>query len=239
MIGYTLCLSDGAPPLPPPQAGSECGPVVPGTQPPTDSSISIADLNPCPLKACCSNWGFCGVFPSHCDVHAPKGGGPGTRLKGFQNTCISNCDTKLKAGNEPPKEFQRIGYYESWNFGRKCLWLKVKNANTDGSYTHMHWGFAEIEPNTWKVVIKDDNHQWKDFKALSLKRIISFGGWAYSTEPATYNILRQAIIDNRDTFASNLAQFVNDEGKSCYLFDFPFFFLLFSLSFLVHLIGSF
>jgi GH18 family chitinase len=45
-----------------------------------------------------------------------------------------------------------------------------------------------------------------------VKRIVSFGGWAYSTEAATYNILQQAIITNRDTFASNIAQFLNDEG---------------------------
>lgn len=119
----------------------------------------------------------------------------------------------IKNNSGPPAAFQRVGYYESWNLQRNCLWLKAKNANTDGSYTHIHWGFAEIDPVTWKPVIKDDNHQWGDFKALSnVKRIVSFGGWAYSTEPATYNIIRQAIINNRDTFASNLAQFVQDEG---------------------------
>jgi GH18 family chitinase len=45
-----------------------------------------------------------------------------------------------------------------------------------------------------------------------VKRIVSFGGWAYSTEPATYNIIRQAIITNREVFATNLAKFVMDEG---------------------------
>ena len=73
LLGYNMCLSEGATPLPPPQQGSECGPLVPGTKQPSNRSASIADLNPCPLKACCSNWGFCGPFPEHCDVHAPKG----------------------------------------------------------------------------------------------------------------------------------------------------------------------
>lgn len=45
-----------------------------------------------------------------------------------------------------------------------------------------------------------------------MKRVVSIGGWAYSTEPATYNILRQAIIDNRDLFATNIATFLDDEG---------------------------
>ncbi|RYO80140.1 hypothetical protein DL764_009933 [Monosporascus ibericus] len=213
LAGYNMCLSEGTAPLPPPQQGTECGPLVPGTKPPKDKSISLADLNPCPLKACCSNWGFCGPFAAHCEIHAPKGGGPGSKLPGFQSTCVSNCGNEIKQNSGPPAAFERIGYYESWNLGRDCLWLKAKNANNDLSYTHIHWGFAEIDPNAWKPVIKDPYKQWADFKALEdVKRIVSFGGWAYSTEPATYNIIRQAIIDNREKFATNLAQFVKDEG---------------------------
>lgn len=60
-------------------------------------------MNPCPLKACCSNWGFCGVFPGHCDVHAPEGGGPGTKEIGFQNTCVSNCGSEIKTNSVPLK----------------------------------------------------------------------------------------------------------------------------------------
>jgi hypothetical protein len=76
---------------------TECGPLVPNTPILTDRTKSLADLNPCPLKACCSNWGFCGVFPGHCALHAPEGGGPGTKEKGFQNTCVSNCENEIKS----------------------------------------------------------------------------------------------------------------------------------------------
>lgn len=38
--GYNICLSTGTAPLPPPQQGTECGPLVPGTRPPTDPSVS-------------------------------------------------------------------------------------------------------------------------------------------------------------------------------------------------------
>jgi GH18 family chitinase len=142
-----------------------------------------------------------------------EGGGPGTKLPEFRTTCISNCGNEIKQNSGPPAAFQRIGYYESWNLGRDCLWLKAKNANTDGSYTHMHWGFIEIDSKTFKPVIVDKYKQWDDFKKLkNMKRIISFGGWAYSTEAATYNIIRSAIIQNRETFATNIAQFLNDEG---------------------------
>ena len=96
---------------------------------------------------------------------------------------------------------------------RDCLWLKAKNANTDGSYTHIHWGFLEIDSSTFKPVIVDKHQQWADFKKLKdVKRIVSFGGWAYSTDAATYNIIRSAIINNRENFATNIAKFLTDEG---------------------------
>ncbi|KAK4184949.1 hypothetical protein QBC35DRAFT_538819 [Podospora australis] len=212
ILGYNLCVSDGFPPLPPPQAGTKCGPLVPGTRHPSPT-MSLADLNPCPLKACCSNWGFCGPFAVHCDIHHPPGGGPGSKEKGFQQRCVSNCGMEIKNNSGPPSTFQRIGYYESYNMKRKCLWLPAKRARVDDSYTHIHWGFAEIDPNGWKVIITDPQNQWADVKALKgVKRIISFGGWAYSTEPATWWIIRRAIIENRDQFARNVAEFLAKEG---------------------------
>ncbi|RMI98451.1 hypothetical protein CDV36_016106 [Fusarium kuroshium] len=183
-----MCLGPGASPMPPLQEGAECGPLVPGTKTPTNTSISIADLNPCPLKACCSDWGFCGVFPGHCNDNSPEGGGPGTKKKGYQNTCVSNCGNKIKQNSGAPAEFQRIGYYEAFGMGRDCLWLKAEDANTDGSYTHIHWAFASIDPSTWTPVIKEGKNEWADFKKLKAKRIVSFGGWADSTEPGKYNI---------------------------------------------------
>ncbi|KAI0545561.1 hypothetical protein F4679DRAFT_461506 [Xylaria curta] len=96
LIGYNMCRSKGTAPLPPPQQGTECGPLFPGTKQLTNSSISIADLNPCPLKACCSNWGFCGPFPAHCDVHAPEGGGPGSKLHGFQSSTTVIISNKIR-----------------------------------------------------------------------------------------------------------------------------------------------
>ncbi|KAF2226558.1 hypothetical protein BDZ85DRAFT_316064 [Elsinoe ampelina] len=213
LVGNSMCISSGYVPLPPAQQGTECGPTVPGTPRPAGGSFSLANLNECPIKACCSNWGFCGVFPAHCNINAPEGGGPGSKLPGAASTCVSNCGVELKVNGPPPPSFGRIGYYESWNFDRECLYLSAKNANTDGTYTHMHWGFADIDPNTWKPIIKDPHNQWNDFKRLpEMKRIVSFGGWAYSTEPATYKIIRSAIIDNYLVFAKNLAQFAANEG---------------------------
>jgi len=41
------------------------------------------------------------------------------------------------------------------------------------------------------------------------KRILSFGGWSFSTDTDTYPIFRQSVTaTNRETFANNVVQFV-------------------------------
>jgi chitinase len=48
--------------------GVVCGPQKPGTQAPsgTYNGFDLALLNQCPLKACCSGWGFCGTTAELC-----------------------------------------------------------------------------------------------------------------------------------------------------------------------------
>ncbi|KAJ5600696.1 hypothetical protein N7450_001763 [Penicillium hetheringtonii] len=46
-------------------------------------------------------------------------------------------------------------------------------------------------------------------KLKGVKRIISLGGWAFSTDPQTYNIFREAVkAENREIFANNVADFL-------------------------------
>jgi LysM repeat protein len=51
-VGTIMCLSTGDPPMPAPLDNAVCGPQVPGTEAPTNGT-ALADLNPCPLNACC------------------------------------------------------------------------------------------------------------------------------------------------------------------------------------------
>jgi hypothetical protein len=51
-----ICVSKGSPPMPAEVSDAQCGPQVPGTKPPKDMS-KLADLNPCPLNACCNIFG--------------------------------------------------------------------------------------------------------------------------------------------------------------------------------------
>lgn len=210
MTGMNICLSTGKPPMPAPVANAICGPTVPKTTKPTNGT-NLADLNPCPLNACCNIWGQCGISGEFCVEKRGPSGNPGTAPPGV-NGCVSSCGTDIKNKDAAPGSFGRVGYYESWNLDRPCLNLLAKDANTDGSYTHMHWAFVPID-SSFKPALNDSYKQWADFKALNTKRIASFGGWGYSTDPATYNALRSAMsAANRATFAANIAKFVSDEG---------------------------
>ncbi|KAL4820368.1 hypothetical protein BDW67DRAFT_172610 [Aspergillus spinulosporus] len=220
--GINICLSNGDPPMPGPVANAVCGPTKPGTERPTDGT-PIEDLNPCPLNVCCNIWGQCGINEEFCIEKRGPAGNPGTSPPNT-NGCVSSCGVDIHNTEHSPVNYGRIGYYETWNFNRDCLWLRAENANTDLSYTHIHWAFAEVDSSDWSVKIVDTYKQWEDFKSLeNIKRIISFGGWGYSTQPETYNILREAMSPpNRKTFATNVAAFVAEHELDDVDFDWEY-----------------
>lgn len=222
LAGVNICLSKGDPPMPAPIPNAICGPTKPGTKRPTDDT-DLADLNPCPLNVCCNIWGQCGITSEFCLEERGPSGNPGTSPPGTDG-CVSSCGTNITNNDDAPSSFGRIGYYETWNFNRSCLHLRSRHANTDGSYTHVHWAFAEIDTSDFSVKIVDDYNQWDEFKnVLSAKKIISFGGWGYSTEAETYNILREAMSPaNRAKFATNIADFLEDEEIDGVDFDWEY-----------------
>lgn len=56
-----------------------------------------------------------------------------------------------------------------------------------------------------------------------IKRIISFGGWAFSTEAPTYNIFLTGVTPaNRSLLATNVANFVNEHGLNGVDFDWKY-----------------
>ncbi len=126
--------------------------------------------------------------------------------------------------SDAPAKFGRVGYYESWNFDRNCLYLQAKSANTDGTYTIIHWAFMEIDTESWSPKIKDPHKQWSGFTNLAgVKKVISFGGWGYSTEPQTYNILRQAMgPEHRAQFAGNVVKFLVENNLDGADFDWEY-----------------
>ncbi|KAK3956166.1 hypothetical protein QBC32DRAFT_251260 [Pseudoneurospora amorphoporcata] len=201
-----MCLSEGNPPFPAPIANAVCGPQKPGSKPPTDGS-NIADLNPCPLNACCNIWGQCGITKDFCvDTNT---GAPGTAKPGTYG-CISNCGTDIVKGDGSGAI--KVAYFEGFNLGRDCLFQDASQIDTS-QYTHIHFGFATLTPD-YEVEVGDvlSSYQFEEFTRIrGAKRILSFGGWDFSTLPATYFIFREGVTAaNRLKMATNIANFIKE-----------------------------
>lgn len=204
--GVKICLSTGAAPLPAPVEGTVCGPQKPGTKAPA-AGQSLASLNPCPINACCNMYGQCGITPDFCTKVPSPRGNPGTAPAG-KIACISNCGIEIVNKAKAPATSVNVGYYESWNMDRKCLTQKASEINAK-AYTHLHWAFAIVNDD-YCVALNDTHKQFDDFTKLQgVKKIISLGGWGYSTDPATYNKLREAISPKyAETFANSIVDFI-------------------------------
>ncbi|KAI0182679.1 chitinase [Xylaria flabelliformis] len=208
-VGTIICLSSGDPPMPAPVANALCGPQVPGTtKPPKGTDIS--KLNPCPLNACCDVWGQCGTTTEFCTNTST--GAPGTAQPGT-NGCISNCGTDI-VFSDAPAVFRRIAYFQGYNLDRPCLYMDSSQIDPS-KYTHLHYAFATLSPE-YEVLIGNQLSAYEFQKFLSIKgpkRILTFGGWDFSTNPQTYQIFRNAVTAaNRVTVAHKIADFINKSG---------------------------
>ncbi|PKY00745.1 glycoside hydrolase [Aspergillus campestris IBT 28561] len=208
--GTVMCLSTGTPPMPAPLENAVCGPQMPGTPIPSDTT-NLTHLNPCPLNACCNVWGQCGITDEFCIDTST--GAPGSSEQGTAG-CISNCGTQL-VRSDAPEVFRSIAYYQGYSFnGRQCLYQDA--LQIDGSkYTHLHFAFATLTDD-YEVVFEDKimEYEFSNFlKIAGPKKILSFGGWGFSTNPDTYHIFRQGVKPaNRLKFATNVANFIEDRG---------------------------
>ncbi|OJJ04322.1 hypothetical protein ASPVEDRAFT_54512 [Aspergillus versicolor CBS 583.65] len=218
--GLRICLSEGYPPLPDPRPDAACGPTVPGTVMPMDGQ-PLADLNPCPLNACCNILGNCGVSPEFCINEVGPTGNPGTAPADHKG-CISNCGMEILENSDEPAEFLRIGYYASFNLDRPCLNLRAADIQVN-DYTHIHWAFANIN-SSFKLDIIDPHEQWEDFLALDgVKRIVSFGGWGVTISTVFYEVLRKALDPaNVDGFITNILEFVEQHNLDGVEFDWEY-----------------
>ncbi|KAL2846688.1 glycoside hydrolase [Aspergillus pseudoustus] len=218
-----ICLSDGTPPFPAPLDNAVCGPQVPGTtQPNTTVVADWAKLNACPLNACCDIWGQCGITPEFCTETESPTGNPGTAAVDT-NGCISNCGIEITNNDEGPDEFGQVVYYLGSNVeDRECLTLEAWQIS-QGSITHLQFGFGTINDD-WSITVDKGSDQFDYFKSMTgVKKIISFGGWDFSTSPETYHIFREGVKEeNRLTLAMNIAQFVRNNGLDGVDFDWEY-----------------
>jgi chitinase len=204
-----ICLSTGTPPMPAAIPNAVCGPQKPGTSPPA-AEVDLASLNPCPLNACCDIFGQCGTTPDFCTITESPTGAPGTAAIGTYG-CISNCGTDIVVGSAPA-EYINMGYFEAFNLGRPCLNMLITSMDLS-SYTHIHLAFA-VATTDFEVDVSAIQTQFDSFISMSgFKKIVSIGGWSFSTDPSTYSIFRDAVTAaNQDTFVANIVTFVEEYG---------------------------
>lgn len=207
---FKMCVSTGGPPMPANVPNAVCGPTVNGTAQPS-AGTDLSKLNLCPLNVCCNIWGQCGLTDDFCVISKSETGAPGTSAPG-ENGCISNCGRDIIKGSAPASKI-KVAYFEAWNFARDCLTMSVDQIDTD-TYTHIHFAFANVTRGEYKVEITEPSvmEQFELFKGMTgVKKIVSLGGWAFSTEPGTFSILREAALPaNRELFKKNLISFINE-----------------------------
>lgn len=218
--GENICLSKGTPPFPAPIANAECGPQMPGTSEPTNGT-DWASLNPCPLNACCDKWGQCGITPDFCTKSNSSTGAPGTAALG-QNGCISNCGVNITNNSQPPSSFASVTYYEAFNNQRPCLNMNVSSIPVS-KYTHVHFAYANITSN-FTISVDGAPTEFETFAGIKgTKRIVSFGGWAFSTDPLTYMIFREGVkLANRNKLAQDVVDFIEAHDLDGVDFDWEY-----------------
>lgn len=216
--GQRICVGPGTPRLPAPNADAECGPTKPGTA--MVAGQKVEDLSPCPIKACCNVWGNCGVDRDFCVPTNSETGNPGTAAPNT-NGCVQNCGMDIVNSGPAPSSFMKVGYFEAWNKIRPCLHMSP--TQIPSGYTHIHYSFVDITPG-FGVGLGRFADVFEQFKALQgPKKIIAFGGWAFSTEPETYMFFRNAVKpENRNTFADACVSFVLSHGLDGVDFDWEY-----------------
>ncbi|ATY65223.1 class V chitinase [Cordyceps militaris] len=201
--GYYICLSKGYPPRPAPVKNAVKGT---GRYP---HDIDPASLNACRLKACCNIWGQCGTTGEFCTPSKSPTGAPGTAAPG-ENGCISNCGTDVITGHTP-KDTYTIAYFEAYDWDRPCLRMAADQIDAS-KYTHAHFSFAVLTDDL-SISVHDTATQFNLFRSLTgIKKIVSIGGWAFSTDVATYKIFRSAFRGevNRGKLIDNVVKFLTD-----------------------------
>lgn len=96
----------------------------------------------------------------------------------------------------------------------------------DKSYTHIHFSFAEITDDLHVLIPENVQEQFEAFlgaKDFPAKKILAFGGWAFSNEGSGTGLFRKAVSpNNRQIFAGRVADFAQKYGLDGVDFDWEY-----------------
>lgn len=117
-------------------------------------------------------------------------GSPGTAAPAT-NGCISNCGTDIIRG-DPPAVWRTVAYFGGYGLDRACLYQDAMQIDTT-RYTYLHYGFGLLNPDySVDTTLGGDLLAAFEFSQfLRIKgpaKILSFGGWTFSTSRSTYMI---------------------------------------------------
>jgi len=138
-------------------------------------------------------------------------GSPGTAAPGT-NGCISNCGTDIISG-DAPAVWRTVAYFEGFGLDRACLYQDAMQIDPT-AYTNLHFGFGVLNSDySVDTTFGGDPLSTFEFsqflRIAGPARILSFGGWAFSTDPSTYMIFRDGVTSaNAKTMATNMANFI-------------------------------
>ncbi|EGV61073.1 hypothetical protein CANTEDRAFT_116318 [Yamadazyma tenuis ATCC 10573] len=186
--GQKICLSAGTAPKPTTDENAQCGATAPGDLYNTE----------CPLNACCSQYGYCGITSDYCATTTSTTGAPGTF------GCQSNCGYGSLHTSQA-KTFRNIIY---WLDSTGDLASDPTQYSTS-DYDTMHYAFVNINSD---LTIDTSKLAVSDFLKVSQKKVVSFGGWDFSTSTSTYEIFRNIVSTStsRSNFASQVVQLISD-----------------------------
>jgi chitinase len=219
--GQNICLSTGNPPYPEPIANAECGPQVAGTTFNSTDSDDWESYNPCPLNACCDSYGQCGITPVYCNRTFAADKNPGTAANGT-NGCLSNCGTSITNWAVSPSSFSKVGYWEPSSLKRSCLQMDALSIDTS-QFTHIMFAFGNINSD-YSINVYGYEEELSNFLELTdVKRMMSFGGWDFSTSTDTYMIFREGTAAaHRSTLVTNVVNYITDTGLDGVDFDWEY-----------------
>ncbi|TPX09628.1 uncharacterized protein E0L32_009229 [Thyridium curvatum] len=159
-----------------------------------------SNASACPLKVCCSKFGFCGTTADFC---------------GGSTVTSPSCSASAGSSNG-----RTIGYYEGWNWQRPCGTMAPEDVPL-GYYTHINFAFSLIDPATYRLAPMDSNtgKLYKRVSALkqrdpSLKVWLAVGGWAMNDPGPTRDVFSHLAGSQsaQDEFLESLATFLSSNG---------------------------
>lgn len=122
----------------------------------------------------------------------------------------------------PPDQFCSVAYFEAFDQERACMRMQVRDIGP-GVYTHVHFAFATVTESFGVNISESENQFYMFLEMTGFRKVLSFGGWAFSTDQDTFQRLRQATnSQNRENFVDNLIGFLGSHDSDGLDFDWEY-----------------